>query len=132
MADQLSPGAMLAPSSSAAMRGVLADRARLQHMLDFEVALARAQAAVGVIPVSAVEPIANAARAERVDLSGLEEAAISAGNIVAPLIEALTAEVSKSDAKAAQFVHWGASAEDAIDTALVLDLKAAVEALTSE
>jgi 3-carboxy-cis,cis-muconate cycloisomerase len=132
MADQLSPGAMLAPSSSAAMRGVLADRARLQRMLDFEVALARAEAAVGVIPSSAVDPIANAARAERFDLHGLEEAAISAGSIVAPLIESLTTEVSKTDAKAAQFVHWGASTEDAIDTALVLDLKAAVETLTGE
>ena len=114
------------------MRGVLADRARLQRMLDFEVALARAEAAVGVIPASAVDPIANAAHAERFDLAGLEEAAIRAGNVMVPLIEALTAEVSKSDAKAAQFVHWGASPEDGIDTALVLDLKAAVETLTSE
>jgi len=123
---------MPVPSSSAAMRGVLADRARLQRMLDFEVALARAEAAVGVIPASAVDPIANAAHAERFDLAGLEEAAIRAGNVMVPLIEALTAEVSKSDAKAAQFVHWGASPEDGIDTALVLDLKAAVETLTSE
>ena len=44
------------------MRAVVDDRARLQRMLDFEVALARAEAAVGVIPALAADPIAEAAR----------------------------------------------------------------------
>jgi 3-carboxy-cis,cis-muconate cycloisomerase len=51
--------------SSAAMRTILDDRTRLQHMLDVETALARAEAALGVIPVSCVDPIAEAAHAER-------------------------------------------------------------------
>ena len=53
MSTSLSP--LLAPLfSSAAMRAVCDDAAYLQHMLDFEAALARAEAAVGVIPASAV------------------------------------------------------------------------------
>jgi 3-carboxy-cis,cis-muconate cycloisomerase len=118
--------------SSAAMRGVLDDRARLQRMLDFEVALARAEAAVGIVPALVVDPIANAARAEQYDLASLAQAAVVAGNIVIPLIEALTTQVGKSDATAARFVHWGATSGDVIDTALVLDLKAAVDTLMTD
>ena len=62
MSTSLSP--LLAPMlSSAAMRAVCDDAAYLQHMLDFEAALARAEAATGVIPASAADPIANACKA---------------------------------------------------------------------
>jgi 3-carboxy-cis,cis-muconate cycloisomerase len=133
MTNPFSPSSLLAPMlSSAAMRGVLDDRARLQRMLDFEVALARAEAAVGIVPALVVDPIANAARAEQYDLASLAQAAVVAGNIVIPLIEALTTQVGKSDATAARFVHWGATSGDVIDTALVLDLKAAVDTLITD
>ena len=133
MTNPISLGSLLSPMfSSAAMRGVLDDRARLQRMLDFEVALARAEAAVGIVPALAVDPIANAARAEQYDLASLAQAAVVAGNIVIPLIEALTTQVGKSDATAARFVHWGTTSEDVIDTALVLDLKAAVDTLMTD
>ncbi len=78
------------------MRAILDDRARLQRMLDFEVALARAEAAVGVIPALAIDQIANAAKAERYDVKALGEEAVASGNIAIPLINALTAEVAKS------------------------------------
>ncbi|HKN08302.1 MAG TPA: 3-carboxy-cis,cis-muconate cycloisomerase [Pseudomonadota bacterium] len=133
MTNPFSPSSLLAPMlSSATMRGVLDDRARLQRMLDFEVALARAEAAVGIVPALVVDPIANAARAEQYDLASLAQAAAVAGNIVIPLIEALTTQVGKSDATAARFVHWGATSGDVIDTALVLDLKAAVDTLMTD
>ena len=111
------------------MRAVLDDRARLQRMLDFEVALASAEAAVGAIPALATDPIANAAKAERYDLKALGEEAATAGNIAIPLINALTAEVAKTDATAAGYVHWGATSQDVIDTALVLELRAVIDAL---
>ncbi len=114
------------------MRSILDDRARLQRMLDFEVALARAEAAVGAIPALATEPIATAARAEHYDIKALGEAARAAGNIAVPLIEALAAEVAKTDAAAAGWVHWGASSQDVIDTALVVELRAAIDALTAD
>ena len=114
------------------MRAILDDRARLQRMLDFEVALARAEAAVGIVPALAIDRIAEAARAERYDLTALGEAAVAAGNIAIPLINALTAEVAKTDATAAGYVHWGATSQDVIDSALVLELRAAIDALIAD
>jgi 3-carboxy-cis,cis-muconate cycloisomerase len=112
------------------MRAILDDRARLQRMLDFEAALVRAEAAVGIVPASAVDPIVAACRAERYDLAALGEATAAAGNLVVPLIKTLTAEVAKLDAHASSYVNWGADGQDVIDTALVLELRAAVDALT--
>ena len=133
MTDPLTSSALLTPLiSSAAMRAALDDRARLQRMLDFEAALARAEAAVGVIPVVATEAISNAAKAERYDVKVLGEEAVKAGNIAIPLINALTAEVAKTDAAAAGYVHWGATSQDVIDTALVLELKAVIDALVAD
>ncbi len=128
MSTSLSP--LLAPMlSSAAMRAVCDDAAYLQHMLDFEAALARAEAATGVIPARAAAPIANACKASSFDLPALAEAATRSGNLAIPLIKALTAEVAKADADAARYVHWGATSQDVIDTAAMLTLRAAIEAL---
>src|SRR5207253_5906183 len=102
MTNPLNPSALLTPPlASAPMRAILDDRARLQRMLDFEVALARAEAALGIIPALATDQIAAAARAERYDIKTLGEASVAAGNVAVPLIEALTAEVAKTDAAAA-------------------------------
>src|SRR3974390_590943 len=107
-------------------------RARLQRMLDFEAALARAAAAVGAIPPEAAEPIVNAAKAERFDLAAIAAAAAAAGNIAVPLVAALAAEVAKPNVDAAGFVPCGASSQDAIDTALVLELRAGLDALIAD
>src|SRR5580698_6877558 len=128
MSSSLSP--LLAPMlSSAAMRAVCDDAATLQHMLDFEAALARAEAAVGVIPASAVGSIAKACKAEAFDISALAEAATRSGNLAIPLVKALTAAVAGADADAARYVHWGATSQDVIDTAAMLTLRAAIDAL---
>jgi 3-carboxy-cis,cis-muconate cycloisomerase len=115
--------------SSAAMRAVCDDAAYLQHMLDFEAALARAEAAAGVIPSAAAAPIANACNAGAFDLGALAEAATRSGNLAIPLVKALTADVAKADADAARYVHWGATSQDVIDTAAMLTLRAAIDAL---
>jgi len=115
--------------SSAAMRAVCDDAAYLQHMLDFEAALARAEAAAGVIPARAATPIANACKAGAFDLGALAEAATRSGNLAIPLVKALTADVAKADADAARYVHWGATSQDVIDTAGMLTLRAAIDAL---
>jgi 3-carboxy-cis,cis-muconate cycloisomerase len=128
MSTSLSP--FLAPLfSSPAMRAVCDDAAYLQHMLDFEAALARAEAAAGVIPASATGPIAKACKAEAFDLAALAEAATRSGNLAIPLVKALTAAVAKADADAARYVHWGATSQDVIDTATMLTLRAAIGAL---
>lgn len=111
---------------SDAMRALFDERACVQGMLDFEAALARAQARVGLIPSAAGAAIANACHAPRYDFVQLARAAASAGNAAIPLIAALGAQVQASDPDAARFVHLGATSQDAIDTGLVLQLKGAL------
>jgi 3-carboxy-cis,cis-muconate cycloisomerase len=131
MSTSLSP--LLAPLlSSAAMRAVCDDSTSLQHMLDFEAALARAEATTGVIPKAAAGPIGAACRAEQFDLAALAEAATRAGNLAIPLVKRLTANVAKADADAARYVHWGATSQDVIDTATMLTLRAAIDALLGD
>jgi 3-carboxy-cis,cis-muconate cycloisomerase len=128
MSTSLSP--LLAPIlSSGAMRVVCDDLAFLQHMLDFEAALARAEAATGVTPEGAVSPIARACKASSFDLAALAEAATRSGNLAIPLVKALTLEVAGTDVNAARYVHWGATSQDVIDTAVMLTLRAAIDAL---
>ncbi|MDQ2080073.1 3-carboxy-cis,cis-muconate cycloisomerase [Xanthobacteraceae bacterium Astr-EGSB] len=124
---------LLAPLySSAAMRAVVDERTRVQRMLDVEAALARAEAAVGVIPAGAAAPIAAACRVERFDLIAIAAAAPAAGNLLIPLVKALTAEVKTADEPASGFVHWGATSQDIIDTAQVLELAAALDLLVAD
>ena len=131
MSTALSP--LLAPMlSSAAMRAICDDIAYLQRMLDFEAALARAEAATGIIPAGAPGTIEKACKAEAFDLAALAEAATKSGNLAIPLVKALTAVVAKSDAEAARYVHWGATSQDVIDTAAMLTLRAAIDALSSD
>ncbi|HEY8553039.1 MAG TPA: 3-carboxy-cis,cis-muconate cycloisomerase [Burkholderiales bacterium] len=115
-----------------AMRAVFSDHGRLQAMLDFEAALARAEAAVGVIPESAAAAIAAKCRAELYDVDVLAAAAATAGNLAIPLVKELTARVAQSDPRAARFVHWGATSQDVIDTGLVLQLRAACDLIEAD
>lgn len=131
MSTALSP--LLAPMlSSAAMRAVCDDQSTLQNMLDFEAALARAEAAAGVIPASAVGPIEAACRADTFDMAALAEAATRSGNLAIPLVKALTANVGKADSEAARYVHWGATSQDVIDSATMIGLRAAIDALDAD
>ena len=131
MSTSLSP--LLAPMlSSAAMRAVCDDAACLQNMLNFEAALARAEAATGVIPQSAAGPIAAACRAESFDLAALADASTRSGNLAIPLVKALTSNVAQQNADAARYVHWGATSQDLIDTATMLTLRAAIEILLGD
>ena len=88
---------------------------------------------MGIVPAQAIDQIAHAARAEHYDLASLARAGgRSPATSPCPLVEALTAEVAKADAIAARYVHWGATSQDVIDTALVLDLRAAIDALIAD
>lgn len=118
--------------ASPAMRALMTDRARLQRMLDFEAALARAEAAVGVIPATAVGEIADACKAERYNIALLAEASTSTGNIANAVVAALINEVARRNSQAAGYVHWGATSQDMIDTALCLELRTAIDALLLE
>lgn len=105
------------------------DTARVQAMLHFESALARAQAQCGVIPAEAAQVIAAACDVQHYDLAALAQATALAGNPAIPLVKALTARVAAHDAQAARWVHWGATSQDVIDTGTVLQLRAALDLL---
>ena len=107
------------------------DTARVQAMLDVEVALAEAGAAAGVIPAAAVPPIRTAARAGLFDFDRLAGDAADAGNLLIPLLAQLKGRVGESDASAVGHVHVGASSQDIIDTGLVLQLRAAIPIVSS-
>jgi 3-carboxy-cis,cis-muconate cycloisomerase len=106
--------------------------ARLQAMLDVEAALAEAEAALGVIPATAAMPIRAAARASLYDSAAIAAEARHAGNLAIPLVHHLTTRVAEDDAEAAKYVHWGATSQDIIDTALVLQLRAAVPSIVRD
>jgi len=115
-----------------ALQELFADRARLQAMLDFEAALARAEAATGVIPARAAEAIVAKCRVDRIEIEALAADAARAGNLAIPLVAQLTGLVARDDPEAARFVHWGATSQDAIDTGLVLQLRPALERIDGE
>ncbi len=107
-------------------------RAHLQAMLDVEAALAEAEAAIGVIPRQAARSIRACARVENLDEAVIESEARRDGNMAIPLVRQLTSRVAAADADAARYVHWGATSQDIIDTALVLQLRAAVPAVVTD
>lgn len=117
---------------SDAIDAIFADRSRLQRMLDFEAALARAEARTDVIPKSAAPPIANHCRAELFDLAALGRAAVQAGNPAIPMVTQLTELVGRQDKDAMRYVHWGATSQDAMDTGLVLQLRDALDAIAAD
>lgn len=103
------------------VRAAVSDQAWLQAMLDFEAALARAQARVGLVPAAAAGAITVAARADRFDAVELGAAAAASGNPVVPLVKALRAALRAArQADAAEHVHRGATSQDALDTAAML------------
>lgn len=122
MSNQLFDAYFTAP----AMRAIFCDAGRVQGMLDFEAALARAEARVGLIPAEAVAPISAACQAELYDYAALAQAIATAGNSAIPLVKALGQRIAAASPEAERFVHLGATSQDAMDSGLVLQLRAAI------
>ncbi len=119
-------------SSSEGMLHIFSSVNTVQRMLDVEAALARALAAEGVIPQSAVTAIVDTCVAANIDLDALAREAGSAGNLAIPLVRQLTAMVAARDPEAARHVHWGATSQDVIDTGMVLQWREALQLITVE
>ncbi len=108
------------------------DSATLRHMLRFEAALAHATAAAGLIPKKAAAAIERACDATLYDFGPLAEAARRTATLTVPVVKALTAEVKKRNAAAAAYVHWGATSQDVLDCAMVLQLGEALPPLLKD
>ena len=103
-----------------AMRDLFSDRAWLQTMLDVEAALARVEARLGLIPAEAAAAISSAAKVDHLDVAAIGASTKLVGYPVVAWTKALG---KAAGADAARYEHWGATTQDILDTALVLQIR---------
>jgi 3-carboxy-cis,cis-muconate cycloisomerase len=124
------PDDLFAPlTSTPEMRDAVSGRAWLQAMLDAEAALAQAAAAHGLVPEAAATAIRRAAQAEMYGLEAIAAEAVASGVPVIPLVERLRSAVPED---VADTVHFGATSQDIVDTALVLVVRRAWSILDAD
>ncbi len=114
------------------MREVFADRSLIQRYIEVEVALARAEARCGVIPAEAAEVIARESRLDRVDFDHMRHETDIVGYPILPLVHQLVALCGEGDGEAGRYVHWGATTQDIMDTATVLQVRAALDLVDAD
>ncbi len=112
--------------STPSMSAAFSPGAHMRGMLAFEAALARAEARAGIIPQEAASVIAASCNVELFDVMSLYREAAVAGTPAIPLVRMLTARV---EGEARKFVHWGATSQDAIDTAIMLQMRDGLDLL---
>jgi len=105
-----------------AMRGIFEDRSLLARYTRVEVALARAQGRLGIIPAQAASAIAAHCNSATLDLERLKKETEVVGYPILPLVRQLAAQCGN----AGKFLHWGATTQDIMDTAVVLQLRDAL------
>ncbi|MGM4927955.1 class-II fumarase/aspartase family protein [Tardiphaga sp. 619_E2_N8_5] len=108
---------------TAEMRAVFADEALVGRYIEAEVALARAQARLGVVPKEAARAIEAAAKSIRIDFDKLRAETEIVGYPILPLVH----QLSEAAGEAGRYVHWGATTQDIMDTANVLQIRAALQ-----
>jgi 3-carboxy-cis,cis-muconate cycloisomerase len=113
---------------TAAMRAVFADEALVGRYLEVEVALARAEARCGVIPAEAADAIARAADGIAIDWERMRR---ETENVGYPIL-ALVHQLAEAAGEAGRYVHWGATTQDIMDTANVLQLRAALDLVAAD
>ncbi len=114
---------------TAEMRALYSDAALVQRYLDVEVALAKAQAGLGIIPAEAATALAEVADVDRVDWDRLAARTLIVGYPILPLVEQLS---SWAAGGLGQWSHWGATTQDIMDTADVLQIRAALDLISTD
>lgn len=102
-----------------AMRAVFDDRELVRKYVEVEVALAKAQARCGVIPEAAAQEIAEKCNADTLDFDLLRHETEIVGYPILPLVH----QISKQAGESGGYVHWGATTQDIMDTAVVLQIR---------
>ena len=110
------------------MREIFSDRTLVRRYIEVEVALARAQATAGVIPAEAADIIEKESRIDRVDFDLMKEGTDNVGYPIMPLVHQLVGMCGDSG----RYVHWGATTQDIMDTANVLQIREALDLVDSE
>lgn len=103
----------------------LTDQAFVRALVEVEIALARAEAKAMVIPSEMAQQIAKAS-ADAIDLAALTKGVLRSGFPIIALVQEIKKQVG---VKAAPYVHWGATTQDIMDTACVLQMRAVVNVL---
>ncbi len=106
--------------STEELRQIFSEQARVQKWLDFEAALAAAQAELGIIPAAAAQEIAAQARVEHIDLTTMSAEIRRIKHSLVPALKQLQARCSKDNG---EWVHYGATTQDVVDTGVALQLK---------
>lgn len=115
--------------ATAEMRAIFSDAGYLARCLEVEAALARAQAGIGMIPAAAAREISAKATLASLDFAGLKRETEVVGYPILPLVKQLAAACAGD---AGGYVHWGATTQDIMDTAVVLQLRAAFDLIEAE
>ncbi|MEB2543763.1 class-II fumarase/aspartase family protein [Burkholderia cenocepacia] len=113
---------------TAKMRALFSDYALVQRYIDVEVALAKAEARVGVIPAEAAEVIARESRIERIDFDHMRDETDIVGYPILPLVHQLVAMCGD----AGRYVHWGATTQDIMDTAVALQVRDGLDSIDTD
>ena len=110
------------------MREVFSDYTLIGRYVEVEIALAKAEAKCGVIPVEAADVIAKQANASTLDFDLLREETDNVGYPILPLVH----QIAKQCGEAGRYVHWGATTQDIMDTAVVLQLRQALDLIEQD
>jgi adenylosuccinate lyase len=105
------------------MRAVFDDMHLLQLWLDTEVALAQAEAELGIIPQAAADEIARSAHVDQLDLPRLKQLIDQTVHPIVPVIRVLQ---QACGGDSGEYIHWGATTQDIMDTGMVLQIKEAI------
>jgi 3-carboxy-cis,cis-muconate cycloisomerase len=108
---------------SAEVNALFSDSETIAQMLRVEVALAEAQSNKGLFPKAIAETIKASGIASEIDIEKLKIDIALGGNAAIPLVKQLTQIVKNKDSEAAKFIHLGATSQDIVDTAMVLQIQ---------
>jgi 3-carboxy-cis,cis-muconate cycloisomerase len=109
--------------SSSECAAIWSDRTRTQYYLDFEAALARAQAQLGIIPQKAADEIVKHCVVDKIDFDELKKQTELIGYPILGVVKQLVKQVNHVEAGLGEWAHWGATTQDVTDTATVLQLR---------
>src|SRR4051812_17974001 len=113
---------------TAAMRAVFSDLASVSRYAEVEVALAKAEARCGVIPAAAAEEIARRTDVAALDFEQLGRETDNIGYPILPLVHQMVEQCGE----AGRYVHWGATTQDIMDTAVVLQIRAGLAIIEAD
>ena len=115
---------MLEVTPTEAMNRIFSEKGRFQRWLDVEASLARIQASLGIIPKEAADAISRGANVELLDLKRYNEMYQQTGH---PMVAMLRLFQPVVEGNFGQYIHFGATTQDIMDTAMMLALKEAHE-----